>query len=716
MPPTKTDDDVEVTYLDVDDPDTTIADDEDIEAEDFVDDVPTEIPVHGVATIEGKATGDGRGFKVGAIVPPPLPAPFGYEYEYGHGNDNSKAVVVGRIDEVWKVEHPDGYTEVRYRGVIFPDRPYANEAIQGIIDGVVTGVSVKIDDVVIDVSEQREEFIAQLKRDQQRAVDAEAAADTEVVKPDAMSDEDIEALVDAFIGDGTRPVTWISSARSRNFDMVHMPAFVEGYIGLGAAFADELTDEDRQALEDCGCEDWSANGFVVGPEDEDDEYDNIDLGYDFFRDVPAADRKKMAKAGTAMPDGSFPIANEQDLRNAIQAIGRAKDPAAAKAHIKKRAAALGKSDLIPDGWEAESVTAAAGTKDGPGWITHPRATARIRRYWTHGKGAAKIRWGVAGDFNRCRRQLSKYVQNPDWLAGLCANMHYEVLKRWPGPGVNRGHAAGGSLFAVVASGSVPEFDFEDDFTPYPAAFFTDPELSEPTQFTVTPEGRVYGHLALWDSCHVGMDGICWSPPTDDDYSYFYQGVVDSDAGPVRIGHLTYGTGHAPTRQNLVQATAHYDDPYAVRAHVRLYNDGYGIAYSGVLREGLTPAEVREVKANGAFSGDWRWVNEYTLALIGATSVNTPGLPIPTQPAIVASGGRQVTLITPPVIVGDKQEGDDQMTGQQFSAEELAAFARTAAREALAEQKREGRLEAARELKAQVRSERVAAARATVEVD
>jgi hypothetical protein len=68
------------------------------------------------------------------------------------------------------------------------------------------------------------------------------------------------------------------------------------------------------------------------------------------RDFPPEVRKKMGKKGTAMPDGSFPIANAKDLRNAIRAVGRAKDPAAAKAHIKSRAKALGLGDLIPDGW------------------------------------------------------------------------------------------------------------------------------------------------------------------------------------------------------------------------------------------------------------------------------------------------------------------------------------------------------------------------------
>ena len=68
------------------------------------------------------------------------------------------------------------------------------------------------------------------------------------------------------------------------------------------------------------------------------------------RTFTADQRKNAAKKGAAMPDGSFPILNEQDLRNAIQAIGRAKNPAAAKAHIKKRARALGLTDLLPEDW------------------------------------------------------------------------------------------------------------------------------------------------------------------------------------------------------------------------------------------------------------------------------------------------------------------------------------------------------------------------------
>lgn len=78
--------------------------------------------------------------------------------------------------------------------------------------------------------------------------------------------------------------------------------------------------------------------------------DAADEGTEVKRKFTPGQRDKAASAGAAMPDGSFPIKTEQDLRNAIQAVGRAKDQGAAKAHIIKRARALGLTNLLPDGW------------------------------------------------------------------------------------------------------------------------------------------------------------------------------------------------------------------------------------------------------------------------------------------------------------------------------------------------------------------------------
>ena len=67
-------------------------------------------------------------------------------------------------------------------------------------------------------------------------------------------------------------------------------------------------------------------------------------------DLSAMGRRKAAKSGHALPDGSFPIDTVQDLKNAIQAFGRAKNKSAVKAHIIKRAKALGATNLLPEGW------------------------------------------------------------------------------------------------------------------------------------------------------------------------------------------------------------------------------------------------------------------------------------------------------------------------------------------------------------------------------
>jgi HK97 family phage prohead protease len=71
------------------------------------------------------------------------------------------------------------------------------------------------------------------------------------------------------------------------------------------------------------------------------------------RTFSADKRKELSKKGHAMPDGSFPIENESDLKNAIGLAGNAKNPAAAKAHIKKRARALGLTSMIPEDWQQQ---------------------------------------------------------------------------------------------------------------------------------------------------------------------------------------------------------------------------------------------------------------------------------------------------------------------------------------------------------------------------
>jgi HK97 family phage prohead protease len=70
--------------------------------------------------------------------------------------------------------------------------------------------------------------------------------------------------------------------------------------------------------------------------------------------------------------------------------------------------------------------------------TDPQDTERLMRYWAEGEGAAKIRWGEDGDFDRCVMHLGKYVADPK---GLCSNLHVRATGARPGhaPGESDGH-------------------------------------------------------------------------------------------------------------------------------------------------------------------------------------------------------------------------------------------------------------------------------------
>lgn len=69
--------------------------------------------------------------------------------------------------------------------------------------------------------------------------------------------------------------------------------------------------------------------------------------------------------------------------------------------------------------------------------TNPPATTAmpgdLKGYWSRGKGAAKIRWGTSGDFDRCTRALAKYLK-PGQVKGACANLHKLATGSWPGKG------------------------------------------------------------------------------------------------------------------------------------------------------------------------------------------------------------------------------------------------------------------------------------------
>lgn len=232
----------------------------------------------------------------------------------------------------------------------------------------------------------------------------------------------------------------------------------------------------------------------------------------------------------------------------------------------------------------------------------------------------------------------------------------------------------------------------------PAAWFTDPGLNGPTPLTYTDDGRVYGHIALWDTCHLGYESCVPPPRSATNYSWFRTGILLADDGTeVTVGQITFDTGHAGRDASAMAAVAHYDHTGRTGADVAAGEDRWGVWVAGAQRPNLTPVQVRALRAS-APSGDWRSVGG-NLELCAILGVNMPGFPVPR--GLVASG-RPVSLLLPaptaeqlakrtrpapagPVVIDSTLSAEDRTVLKQLIAdgravqEKRSAAARTMAR-------------------------------------
>jgi hypothetical protein len=128
---------------------------------------------------------------------------------------------------------------------------------------------------------------------------------------------------------------------------------------------------------------------------QEDIYEDADaiaaVNYFDKRFFSAEARRRDAKSGIAMKDGSFPIANEEDLRNAERLAGHAKDPAAARAHIRSRAKALGLSTHMEKN-EMNAIAKALGLAE---TATEAEVTAAIAKLAETGKEVETLKAELA---------------------------------------------------------------------------------------------------------------------------------------------------------------------------------------------------------------------------------------------------------------------------------------------------------------------------------
>lgn len=154
------------------------------------------------------------------------------------------------------------------------------------------------------------------------------------------------------------------------------------------------------------------------------------------------------------------------------------------------------------------------------------------------------------------------------------------------------------------------------------------------------DGRVYGHVTMWERCHVADPwgpGVCASAqPSANGYADFMTGTTVCDDGvSVPTGVLTVGCEHS-FAENVQGVRDHLAHAGLGFADVTVTDGQYGPWISGVLRPDVTDAQIRVLRSL-SLSGEW--IGE----LAGILAVNVPGLPV--QRALAASAFTGHTIVT-----------------------------------------------------------------------
>lgn len=186
------------------------------------------------------------------------------------------------------------------------------------------------------------------------------------------------------------------------------------------------------------------------------------------------------------------------------------------------------------------------------------------------------------------------------------------------------------LAALVASAAGPDPDAP------PAEWFQLLPMDEPQPFEVHADGRCYGLVAQWGTCHIGDSTRCTPVPRNNDFRTFYTGkkVQTAEGTMLSVGPIIMDTVHPNLLAQASDAQAFYAHTGCAVADVRLYTNEHGIVAAGALRPDVDPSQVRRLRASD-ISPDWRPING-ELRLVSLLAVNTSGFLVE---GIAASAGR-----------------------------------------------------------------------------
>lgn len=209
----------------------------------------------------------------------------------------------------------------------------------------------------------------------------------------------------------------------------------------------------------------------------------------------------------------------------------------------------------------------------------------------------------------------------------------------------------------------------------PVTWFMPPSTGIPTdkRITILAGGRVYGYIALWNTCHTGH-GNCVRAPrgSGSNYDYAHQGeTLTAEGELIKTAVIAGGKGHAPIDMDSALVPEYYENMGTQLMRVRYGEDENGLWFAGALWPDVNDLQVAQIRAT-SISGDWRWHAVYRKSssgydFAGACFVNIPGFPMPTdgerfndragQPYALAA-----TAFMAPLAIGDEYVTLDKIQG------------------------------------------------------
>lgn len=166
---------------------------------------------------------------------------------------------------------------------------------------------------------------------------------------------------------------------------------------------------------------------------------------------------------------------------------------------------------------------------------------------------------------------------------------------------------------------------------YPATHFEKWESREVVPFQVTPDGRVFGHMA-GDGCFRNGDKttcIKYSADPDPQLRNFHVGTATLDTGEViRVGSLTCASLHADVNLSLDQQRQYHENTSTIWARVVAWEDSKGrLCASGSIVPGLDEATLAKVAGAPISVEKWPVPGFSGLTLCGAHAVVSPAWPV-----------------------------------------------------------------------------------------